>query len=89
MIESNLRLVVKIARRYGNRGLALLDRLKRATRALSSSREAWTRNAVPLLNIRNPVDSPDNRTGDYEPNPYDLLADSHCYIERIIPAHRT
>ena len=33
MIESNLRLVVKIARRYSNRGLALLDRLKRVTLA--------------------------------------------------------
>lgn len=41
MIESNLRLVVKIARRYGNRGLAL----KRATWGLSVQSRSLTRNA--------------------------------------------
>ncbi|CTC38874.1 sigma factor-like helix-turn-helix DNA-binding protein [Shigella sonnei] len=45
MIESNLRLVVKIARRYGNRGLALLDLIEEGNlgliRAVKQSIVKW------------------------------------------------
>ncbi|XNM49798.1 sigma factor [Escherichia coli] len=46
MIESNLRLVVKIARRYGDRGLALLDLIEEGNVGLIRAIRSLTRNVV-------------------------------------------
>ena len=50
MIESNLRLVVKIARRYGNRGLALLDLIEEGNlgliRAVETYATWWIRQTI-------------------------------------------
>ena len=46
MIESNLRLVVKISRRYSNRGLALLDLVEEGNLGLIRAVEKFTQNVV-------------------------------------------
>ena len=45
MIVSNLRLVVKIARRYNNRGLALLDLIEEGNLGLFALSKSSTLNA--------------------------------------------
>ncbi|GAK84647.1 RNA polymerase sigma factor RpoS [Vibrio ponticus] len=57
MIESNLRLVVKISRRYSNRGLALLDLIEEGNLADSSGRKIRPRKRFPLFYLRDMVDS--------------------------------
>ena len=49
MIESNLRLVVKISRRYSNRGLALLDLVEEGNLGLIRAVENLIRNAASVF----------------------------------------
>ena len=56
MIESNLRLVVKIARRYNNRGLALLDLVEEGNLGLIRAVENLIRTWIPFFNLCDMVD---------------------------------
>ncbi|WP_244075396.1 sigma-70 family RNA polymerase sigma factor [Escherichia coli] len=82
MIESNLRLVVKIARRYGNRGLALLDLIEEGNLGLIRAEEIAEQLDKPvddvsrMLRLNERITSVDTPLGgDSEKALLDILAD--------------
>ncbi len=76
MIESNLRLVVKIARRYVNRGLSLLDLVEEGNLGLIRAVEKFDPERGSAFDLRHLVDSPDHRARDHEPDADHPPADS-------------
>ena len=89
MIESNLRLVVKIARRYNNRGLVLLDLIEEGNLGLiRAGREVRPRTGFPFFYLCHLVDPPDHRAGHHEPDPHHPAADPCGEGAECLPAHR-
>ena len=76
MIESNLRLVVKIARRYLNRGLPFPDWIEEGNLGLMRAVENLTPIAAFGFYLCYLLDLPDDRARPDEPNAHHSLADS-------------